>query len=213
MTDLVVLTSDRNLEYAIRGILARTRSLGIRPVTVDIHTHPAHDPGCFAGAPEFLSFAVSQAAHALVVLDHQGSGQEQWMDRAAMEADVETRLSKQGWDGRNAAIVIAPELENWVWSDSPHVDMVLGWSGRKPSLREWLLSRGHACATLSKPLHPKGALLDAIRLVGKSRTSKLYGDLAAVVSLERCVDPAFAKLKQVLRSWFGVTHRVARATR
>jgi len=203
MTDLVILVPDRNIEYAIRWILARRQSLGIRAILPDIHTHPAHDPGCFANGPEFLQFAVKKAAHALVVFDHDGSGQEHTMDRSAMEADVERRLAAAGWEGRCAAVVIAPELENWVWSTSPHIDAVLGWSGRMPPLRAWLQQQGHWAANDAKPKQPKETLLAAIRAVGKSRTSKLYGDLAGKVGFNQCTDEAFAKLCRVLCEWFS----------
>jgi hypothetical protein len=203
MTDVVILVPDRNIEFAVRGILARRPSLGIRAVTTELHTHPAHDPGCFANGPEFLQFAVRKAAHALVVFDHHGSGQDHTMDRAAMEADVERRLAASGWDGRCAAIVISPELENWVWSTSPHVDAVLGWSGRVPPLRSWLQQQGRWAANDAKPAQPKEALLDAIRAVGKSRTSKLYSDLAGKVGFNQCTDEAFVKLCRVLRAWFS----------
>lgn len=202
MTDVVVLVPDRNIEYAVRGILARRESLGIRAVSPDVHTHPAHDPGCFVNGPEFLQFAVRKAAHALVVFDHHGSGQDHAMDRAAMEADIERRLAAAGWEGRCAAVVITPELENWVWSTSPHVDTVLGWSGRTPPLRTWLQQHGHWDANETKPKHPKEALLAAIREVGKSRTSKLYADLAGKVGFKQCSDESFVKLCHVLREWF-----------
>lgn len=202
MTDLVILVPDKNLEYAVKGILARQPSLGIRPVTVEVLSHPGHDPGCFNDAPEFLQFAVRQAAHALVVFDHEGSGQEYRMNRLQMEADLEQRLSAAGWSGRSAAVVIAPELENWVWSDSPHVDAVLGWAGRKPPLREWLLQQGYVTKADAKPHHPKDTMLAAIRVAGKSRTSRLFADLAGSVGFERCVDVAFVKLKRVLKEWF-----------
>jgi hypothetical protein len=203
MTDLVILVPDRNIEYAIRGILARRQSLGIRTVSTDIHTHPAHDPGCFAHGPEFLQFAVRKAAHALVVFDHHGSGQDHTMVRAAMEADVERRLAAVGWEGRCAVVVITPELETWVWSTSPHVDTVLGWSGRIPPLRTWLQQQGHWAANDAKPRQPKEALLAAIRAVGKSRTSRLYADLAGQVGFNQCTDEAFTKLCRVLREWFS----------
>lgn len=203
MTDLVVLVPDKNAEYAIRGILARYQSLGIRPVTAEILSHPAHDPGCFANAPEFLLFAVRKAAHALVVFDHHGSGQDHTMDRNSMEADVEQRLAAAGWEGRSATVVIAPELENWVWSASPHVEMILGWAGHTPPLRAWLEHKGLWAACDTKPVDPKEALLAAIREVGKSRTSKLYGDLAAKVGFRQCADGAFSKLTRVLQGWFA----------
>ncbi len=203
MTDLVVLVPDRNIEYAVRGVLDRRKSLGIRAITVELHSHPAHDPGCFTNGPEFLLFAVNKAAHALVVFDHHGSGQDHTLDRAAMEADVERRLTAAGWEGRCAAVVIAPELENWVWSASPHVDAVLGWTGRTPPLRTWLRKRGLWAEDDVKPADPKEAMLAAIREAGKSRSSRLYADLAGKVGFNQCTDGAFVKLKQVVRTWFG----------
>ena len=203
MTDLVVLVPDRNIEYAVRGILARRESLGIRPVTVELHSHPAHDPGCFTNGPEFLLFAVKKAAHALLVFDHHGSGQDHKLDRVAMETDVERRLSASGWEGRCAAVVIAPELENWVWSTSPHVDATLGWAGHTPPLRAWMQEHGHWRENDVKPANPKDALLAAIRATGKSRTSRIYAELAGKVGFNQCTDEAFAKLRHVLREWFG----------
>jgi len=203
MTDLVVLVPDRNMEYAVRGILARRQSLGIRDVAVELHSHPAHDPGCFTNGPEFLLFAVKKAAHALVLFDHHGSGQDHTLDRSAMEADVEQRLAAAGWEGRCAAVVIAPELENWVWSASPHVDTALGWAGRTPPLRTWLQEQGHWAENDPKPADPKEAMLAAIRVAGKSRTSRIYADLAGTVGFNQCTDEAFSKLRCVLREWFG----------
>ncbi|MEI6634284.1 MAG: hypothetical protein WCP22_10770 [Chlamydiota bacterium] len=201
--DLIVLVPDRNLEYAVKGILARHQSLGIRPITVEVLSHPGHDPGCFGESPEFLQFAVRQASHALVVFDYEGSGQEYRMNRVQMETDLEQRLSEAGWSGRSAAVIIAPELESWVWSDSPHVDIVLGWEGRRSSLREWLLGQHHMGRTAPKPPHPKDAMLAALREAGKSRTSRLYSALAEKVSLDRCTDDAFLKFKRVLKEWFA----------
>ena len=53
-----------------------------------------------------------------------------------LETEAEQRLSSSGWDDRAVAIVLDPELEIWVWSDSPEVDDVLGWRGRIPRLAD-----------------------------------------------------------------------------
>ena len=37
--DLVVLAADKNMEFAVKGILGRFRSLGIREITVDFRVH------------------------------------------------------------------------------------------------------------------------------------------------------------------------------
>jgi hypothetical protein len=119
-----------------------------------------------------------------------------------LEAQVEDRLSHSGWIDRAAAIVINPELEIWVWSDSPHVDSVLGWSARQPDLRSWLVAEGFAEGPQSKPQRPKDAFERALRLAQKAKSSSLYRRLAERVSLGRCSDPAFLKFKSTLRTWF-----------
>jgi len=204
MNDLIILVPDRNMEYTIRALLTRTRSLRIRPVSVEVHTHPGHDPGCFVDGPDFLRFAVNQARYVLIMLDYEGSGQDHQLSRQAMEQDLRTRLEVAGWADRAEAIVIDPELDVWIWSNSPHVDVVLGWTGRIPDLRTWLTQQGYLTADSSKPRRPKEALLASIRVSGKSRTSKLYSDIAEKVTLKECSDKAFLKLKQVLSTWFGM---------
>ncbi len=201
--DLVVLAADNKIEAAMKGILSRHHALEVRSLSVDYYSHPEHDPGCFQKGPEFLKFATRQAHHAIVVMDYEGSGQEHLMSRTEMETDLEQRLHKEGWCDRAAAIVIAPELENWIWSDSPHVDFVTGWAGRSPSLRTWLLEQGWLQSMGSKPARPKEAMMAALKSAGKSASSSRYKELAQVVSFERCVDDSFLKLKTVLRRWFG----------
>lgn len=203
MKDLVILVADNKIEAAMKGILSRPHALQIRALSVDYYGHPEHDPGCFQKGDEFLQFATSQARYALVIMDYEGSGHEQLMSRTEMETDLEQRLNRKGWHDRAAAIVIVPELENWVWSDSPHVDAVTGWAGRSPSLRSWLLEQGWLQSLGSKPVHPKEAMMAALRSVGKSASSSRYRELAEAVSFERCADDSFLKLKTVLKGWFG----------
>ena len=141
------------------------------------------------------------AEHALVVLDHLGSGQE---GRTAEEVarDLRGRLSRAGWAERADVIVIEPELESWVWSSSPHVEQVLGWEGRQPGLRNWLTERGLWPDGVAKPLDPAASLRQALRKVSLPHSAALFGKLAGTVSLERCEDRSFQRLKTTLRSWF-----------
>lgn len=201
MTDLVILVADKNMEFGIRGLLSRGPSLGIRAITSDIYVHPERDPGCLLKAHHFLRPFLEDHDHALVMFDLQGCGREA-LTRQKLETEVEGNLSRSGWADRAACVVIDPELENWVWSDSPQVDRVLGWKGRNPSLRDWLRQQGHSTDDGDKPNRPKEAVEDALRVVRKPRSSALYRELAESVSLERCLDPAFMKLKELLAKWF-----------
>lgn len=200
--DLVVLTADKNAEWAMRGILSRYRSLGIRPVSADYYVHPERDPGCVRKAQDFLAPFAGSYDHALVVLDSEGCGQES-VSRMELEADIEDKLGAKGWGDRAAAIVVVPELEVWVWSTSPHVPTELGWEGTADSLREWLNEKGYLQQNDTKPSDPKGAVEACLRRARKPRSSTLYKTLAEKVSLSECNDQAFVKLKEVLRTWFA----------
>ncbi|MBN1910293.1 MAG: hypothetical protein JW818_11180 [Pirellulales bacterium] len=119
--DLVVLAADKSIEMALRGILGRHESLGIRSIRVDYLVHPEHDPGCAHNSDHLLRPYINSARHALVIFDLEGSGLES-TSRNEIESELETNLARNGWSDRAAVIVISPELENWVWSDSPEVE-------------------------------------------------------------------------------------------
>ncbi len=119
-----------------------------------------------------------------------------------LEREVEARLLSSGWADRAAAVCLDPELECWVWSDSPEVTVALGWASRQPDLRSWLAARGLWEAGTLKPADPKKAVVEALYEVRKPRSSAVYRQLAERVSLQRCSDPAFLRLCQVLRTWF-----------
>lgn len=200
--NLVILVADQDMEFAVRGILGRPASLGIRAVDYEIYRHPEHDPGCLVRGHDFLRSFTSQFEHALVLFDRQGSGQET-KSREALERQVEGLLAGSGWHDSAAAVVIDPELEAWVWSDAPDVDRALGWEGKTPGLRPWLRDRGWLPVGHVKPLDPKEAFEQALRVVSSPRSSAIFLRLAEGVGLRRCSDPSFQKLKKVLRGWFA----------
>lgn len=202
LNDLVVLVADKNMEQAVAGVCVRPAAIGARPFTLRVFVHPGRDPGCLAEGVEFLRSFQRQFTHAVILFDHIGCGRES-QPRELLEHKLEAALSRSGWDRRAAAIVIDPELEAWVWSDSPHVDRILGWQGREPSLRQWLRQEGWLAVAASKPSRPKEAMESALRTAKLARSSSLYRQLAQEVSLTRCTDPAFVKLRSTLQGWFG----------
>ncbi|MCX7001967.1 MAG: hypothetical protein NTV22_01690 [bacterium] len=193
-------------ENALRGILRRWKSLAIRHIEegrdFDMHRHPQRDAGCRSAAEAFLEGFVRTHRHALVVFDHHGCG---WEDREPQEVedDLQHRLARAGWDDRCAAIVIAPELEAWVWSDSPNVESELGWSGRQPTLREWLASESLLAANAAKPADPKAVMERAMRHARKPISPHVFVRIAETAGLNRCEDRAFLKLKTVVRRWYA----------
>jgi hypothetical protein len=119
MKDLVILVADKHKEHSIKGILSRPQALSIRQIHFDIFVHPHHDPGCLNEGHRFLQSALTQSRHALILFDREGCGREN-LTRQQLEQIVENNLFRVGWQ-QAAVIVLDPELEIWVWNDSPHV--------------------------------------------------------------------------------------------
>ena len=201
MKDLVILVADKNMEYTARGLLGRPQALEIEPVEWDLFVHPRRDPGCLNEAHDFLRPFSHDYRFAMVLFDHHGSGQE-GRPAAELVARVQRNLARNGWADRARVVVLDPELEVWVWSNSPSVDECLGWAGHRPPLREWLSANGHWPDGATKPPDPKGAMEAALRHARKPRSSAIYLNLASRVSLRGCADPAFHCFVHTLQEWF-----------
>lgn len=199
--DLIILTADGNMQSAVEAILQRLVTRGALKVSFKIFSHLHHDPGCLRKAHTFLLPYTTNFKHSLVIFDRDGCGKES-KSREELEAEVEHRLSINGWHDRSAAIVIDPELEVWLWTDSNELDQVLGWSGRQPDLRTWLVQKGFLASTSAKPADPKGAYKSAIREVRMPKSPSHMIRLAQRVSLQRCTDSAFDKFLSTLKKWF-----------
>lgn len=200
--DLIVLAADKQMLETIKSLLERAQAFGIRTIKYTALYHPKHDPGCLQNSQEFLKPFQYNHGYALVFFDREGCGRDTEL-RTNLEQQVEMQLADSGWENRAKAIVIDPELENWVWSDSPEVDRALGWFGRTPSLRDWLDAKGYFKRPNQKPIHPKEAVQEALKEVRKPRSAAIYKDLASKVSFRRCKDPAFKKLVRILNEWFA----------
>lgn len=197
-----MLAADQDIEFALRGLLARPANLGIRGVEAELFRHPYHDPGCFGDSHNFLRTSLRTHTHALVVFDREGCGHDA-IAREELERLVESRLDHNGWEGRSAAIAIDPELEMWAWSGQRELEEVIGWSGRATGLFTWLREANHLRPNQAKPSRPKEALRAALRHLGKPPSSSLFERLGRVAPLAPCEDQAFAKLLAVLRAWFA----------
>jgi len=200
--DLAILVADGDIRAAIEGLLARPSAIPIRPLTYDLIVHPQRDPGVRLRSRGLLAPFRTTHSYALVILDHEGCGA---VSSTPDEVQVEIESGcAVDWQNRVCAVAISPELESWVWSDSPQVDSALGWSGRQPDLRQWLTDSGFAATRNDKPARPKEAFHAAIRIVGQPRSSTVFKKLGESVGLNRCRDRAFARLRQSLQTWFPV---------
>lgn len=199
--DLVVLVADKDMEQTINELLKRPQSLGIQPITYKIFTHPTHDSGCRTGGHELLRPLAKQYRFALVMFDREGSGRDASSIEAAA-SELVGKLAINGWADRCCVLVLDPELEIWVWTNSAELDQVIGWTGRHPQVRDWLRTQSFAISEQGKPLRPKEALRAALREARKQPSSALFAEIAKRVGLSRCTDPAFVQFKATVQRWF-----------
>ncbi|GMU64621.1 MAG: hypothetical protein AMXMBFR36_08950 [Acidobacteriota bacterium] len=203
MSDLAVLAADGTTVAVLRALFARERwdlalgcgRFGIEPERDIFHDALHRDGGVYRNAQELLRPLLGSYRYAMVILDSQ-FGSERPADEIRVE--VGARLDQNGWRGRSNVVVIDPELESWLWQDSPHVEDALGVPQR--SLRQQLLRSGQWPEGATKPLQPKETFAQLIKNPLKPKV--VYSRIARSVSTRGCTDPAFAHFCGALRSWF-----------
>lgn len=199
--DLIVLVADKNMQFALDGLLSRYHALQIIPITYDIYVHPLRDPGVYRQSINFLRLFHKQYRYALVFLDREGSGQEQ-KSANQIEDEIRRNLENNGWPGRAEVIVFDPELEIWAWVNSPHVATSLGWNNFT-SLETFVKERDFWTEEVSKPNRPKEAVEAALKEKRIQRSSAIYKKIASDASFRDCREPSFLRFKNVLRNWFA----------
>lgn len=197
--DLLVLTADGTMHKVVESILERTRSLGIREIQSEIRDHPFKDPGCRTDGIVFLRTFAQQYHYALLIFDYEGCGETK-LTPQQLETSLEKKI-RLFWNN-SSVIVIAPELENWLWNDSLHVAKELNWPNSYSDLKHWLCKQALWQLGNTKPFNPKDTLEYVLKHTKTPRSSSIYTNVAKKVSYNRCRDRAFLKLKKVLQTWF-----------
>lgn len=148
--DLFVVVADLDAENVMKALLSRRQeALGVslqfnpdRPPQGDLLRYQGRDSGCYRKAVDLLRPPQRTHRHAILCFDHHGSGAERQAAEQT-EADLERQLHASGWQhGSVAVIVIEPELESWVWANSPQVADALGWRHEDGEMRTFLQSQG-----------------------------------------------------------------------
>jgi hypothetical protein len=198
MKDLVLLVADKNMQFALAGALVRHQAMAIRPITFDFRSHAGRDGGACSTGVDILATQRRQFSRALLVFDREGCGRDD--DAPIIERDLDTRLARV-WGNDAKAIVIEPEVDAWVWGADNAMRDVLGWPHSQP-IRQWLAKEGFDIADNGKPVRPKEAFEALRRVHQQGRSSALYRNITEKISLQNCVDPAFIRLRDTLRTWF-----------
>jgi hypothetical protein len=202
MKDLIVLAADKSLQLVMQSLLGRFADLRVREISFDAVIHVRRDPGVCLDAHNFLRPLLRGYGNAVAICDWHGCGQEA-RSRQEIESRIEENLFANGWGDRAAAIVIDPEIENWIWGDWRATSRILNWRGDQ-DLRQWLIEKSLLGPSDAKPHDPKGAFKSALRCVDKRWSSAFHQQIATEARFEGCIDAAFLKLRSVLHGWFGL---------
>jgi hypothetical protein len=209
MNDLLFLVADKNMAEAVAGLLERDqahRRIECGPFNFDSRRDirvaaGQHDSGLYVRANELLRPFAAEYRRAVVIVDEEWDGSP---GAEAIEQKLWEHLSDAGWSANDAlALVVCPEADVWLWSDSPHSATALGWPSWT-ELRPALEGEGWLVPGQAKPEQPKKAAEWALKNCGRKapRSAALYRQVASNASVKRCADAALERLLNTLRTWF-----------
>lgn len=207
MRPLLFLVADKNMEHALRGFFERDgwhRAVPCEHFEFDANRDirvaaGQNDSGLYTRANELLRPFHGRYERVVVMIDAKWDGSP-GVERIRQR--IQEHLTNAGWvDVDSLALVFDPEVDVWLWSDSPHVPKAMGWADwgalRRALEKERFLAKGAV-----KPQRPKEAAEWALRKKRKPRSSAVYRKIAAAVSLSRCRDPSLRELLDALSRWF-----------
>jgi hypothetical protein len=200
--DLIILAADSTARTMLDQLIDRFPIvLGLRPFSCEILVHPKRDPGCYNFGVDDLTEYEKHFEHCILMFDHEGCGAEH-NSAAEIETELERQLITRGWNNRNAVIVIDPELENWIWTNSLHTAKAMGWEDLA-TLTAWLTAQKWLQPNAKKPNHPKEAMEAAVKYrLRKPITKEMFESIAAKASFKSCTSPSFIKFKNTVVRWF-----------
>lgn len=204
MKDLFVLTADADTLAVFESLLDRPSALGIRPVQFAVDRHPFRDPGMIKDGPELIRRQVwkEEFRKVLLVWDHEGSGCERRKRPEQAQREIQDRLDGFTWQDRSGAVVIVPELEEWLWRDRKTLLAYLGLTAAQlQSLAAKLVTRKIPDPAATKP---KELLEVACHRTGRGRLlPDDFRQVAAKANLSSWQSSSsFQSVMKMLREWF-----------
>ncbi len=202
MRDCIFLVADANMKAAFQGFFERDHFYNRLDcgkfdfdVTQDLIVASGdNDPGLYTRAHELLRTYVKTHAHAVVVLDAEWDGSPGAQE---IETHIARNLILSGWNEENCkVIVIAPELENWIWQKNIHVATALGMQSVQDITAD-IWPKGQI-----KPDRPKETMEAVLKQNRIPRSSSIYSAITSKVSIRHCQDASFQELKMTMQKWF-----------
>jgi hypothetical protein len=201
--DLIIVAADRAAQVMLIELLNRLPpALGLREFSWQVLVHENRDPGCYTKGVDKLDLSAKDFEHCILIFDHEGCGAEH-KSPTEIQSELEQKLTNGLWPNRNAVIVIDPELENWVWTNSIHTSAAMGWGSDRDGLKSWLIAKDWLGPNDEKPKRPKEAMEASHKFKVKAPiTSDTFATIAAKASFKSCTSPSFLKFKSTITTWF-----------
>jgi len=210
--DLFVLPADTDAAALLKEVLARHEFPGVRKIQFTIgRPHPLHDSGIVNHGPELVRELVRKDQYRKVILlwDYEGSGCETKKPRIPPEKCQERvvgGLARVSWKDNSTAIVIVPELEEWLWRDPASIRKHLGLNpGEMEEAVDSYTRKANTTPECIKSEKPKELLQHLFRLTlqRKKALPDDFRKIAARANLKLwCASTSFQSLVTTLAAWF-----------
>jgi hypothetical protein len=204
MKDLFLLTADADALAFMKSLLARHQALGISCITYELMRHPMRDSGVIKDGPETARLYRGKFQRAILLWDHQGSGQERSSPEDASQR-VQTRLDSVSWQSKSGAVVIVPELEEWLWHSYESISQYFNLELSR--LTDWIgqyAARKRMAAELPMRKTPKELFeyvcIEKLKRTISPRDFEEIGKMVNIGALQE--SNSFSRVVRFLREWF-----------
>ncbi|CAD5370103.1 conserved hypothetical protein [Rubrivivax sp. A210] len=205
--DCLFFVADKTMRETFLGFLGRedrAAQLGCGHFAFDaaedlFFAAGQNDPGLNTRAGLLLSPFFHSHRKAVVALDCDWVGSP---GQARIIQNVSTQLHQGGWAPEDVIVIaIDPELEQWIWQDSPVLaeELRLHAPG---GLKATLAQRGLWPEDATKPPSPKDLFNRLRRENNVKLSSSIFKRIATRVPVARCEDAEFRRLVAQLQAWF-----------
>lgn len=207
--DCVFFVADKSIGETFIGFLSRPdreEMLGCGPFAFDPRedvfvANGQNDPGIYNRGGELLRPFQHTHHKAVLVLDCDWDASP---GQTAIIDNVTRQLTESGWAADAVAVIaIDPELEQWIWQDSPILANELRLNAPQ-GLKAALQARDLWPQQLPKPPAPKELFNQLRRENNVKVSSSTFRRIASRVPIAACRDSEFLRLVAQLQAWFPV---------
>jgi hypothetical protein len=202
--DLLVYTADSDALAVCKAILARTRALKIPAIDFSVDRHPGRDPGMIKDGPELMRFRRREYKKVILIWDFHGCGIENSMTSQECIDSISDRLNTSGWKNDSAAVIVIPEIEEWLWHNPNSIRTHFKIEQKEFDNYLEVFSQRHSRDIQKlKKEQPKELLEFIRRQLNKPSSPRDFEQISKIASLTDWENSSsFKSFKLALTSWF-----------